>query len=624
MKGKFFSQCALLLIFVFFGKNVNAQDSRENRQILVADSLFKRNSYGPALETLNQLLDENKSNVPALILRGRLLYMVDFDEESLADLNQAIALDSLNSLAFSYRGDTHFYLYNFQQSMLDYENAIRLGSITEREYYGLGASKLRLIFKQGNSDAPNKEEITEIEQYLKRALSIDPFHYKSINLMSILYYFYKGDEQGTFDFLNKIINAKPTNPAQFASRAQVRILLLEYEDADEFTDSDEEKGEYGRAIADLESAIREDSLNVDYLRDLASILERDNQFVASRKLWSKANELSKGELQFNYNRRGRFYPYTELKNEDNLQYPMEPEIEFFLEEVYDFDSTNDKPSLKFKYNIYSKYDAPYLSVSGDTLEITDLSKSISLDHIKSNNTIEKKLVKLDWFDSGLAFEGGLESGFIHNWDLRNYPFDIQRIKVVFKSNLDTTLLKFKMSEKFYAEFNRNMRGLRSGFQIDTIEFRNGYENGWELIQLSPGIERKIVHPLGIFEIVISRRGSWLFLKLFLGAFLSCCLSWIAFIVKRSAFSAQIEISIGAIFGAIGNKYFVEATTPLSQVLTKADLINNLAILIVLLNTFLLVLLNRNKLKVPFLNNLNNLMFLSMAFTVGCTILISIF
>ena len=233
-------------------------------------------------------------------------------------------------------------------------------------------------------------------------------------------------------------------------------------------------------------------------------------------------------------------------------------------------------------------------------------------------------MKLDWLDSGLAFEGGLESGFIHNWDLRNYPFDIQRIKVVFKSNLDTTLLKFKMSEKFYAEFNRNMRGLRSGFQIDTIEFRNGYENGWELIQLSPGIERKIVHPLGIFEIVISRRGSWLFLKLFLGAFLSCCLSWIAFIVKRSAFSAQIEISIGAIFGAIGNKYFVEATTPLSQVLTKADLINNLAILIVLLNTFLLVLLNRNKLKVPFLNNLNNLMFLSMAFTVGCTILISIF
>ena len=57
---------------------------------------------------------------------------------------------------------------------------------------------------------------------------------------------------------------------------------------------------------------------------------------------------------------------------------------------------------------------------------------------------------------------------------------------------------------------------------------------------------------------------------------------------------RIDLSVGAIFGAIGNKYFVESTTPAIQVLTKADLINNLVIVMVLFNVVLIIMQNNNK------------------------------
>ena len=83
----------------------------------------------------------------------------------------------------------------------------------------------------------------------------------------------------------------------------------------------------------------------------------------------------------------------------------------------------------------------------------------------------------------------------------------------------------------------------------------------------------------------------------------------AFLIPNKYFDSQISISVGAIFGAIGNKYFVESTTPAVQVLTKADLLNNLAILIVMLNIFFLVAKKSTKINLGFFEkNLNPLFF----------------
>ena len=69
------------------------------------------------------------------------------------------------------------------------------------------------------------------------------------------------------------------------------------------------------------------------------------------------------------------------------------------------------------------------------------------------------------------------------------------------------------------------------------------------------------------------------------------ISWLVFTVHKTNFTSRIDLSVGAIFGAIGNKYFVESTTPAIQVLTKADIINNLVIFMVLINIIIIIIQN---------------------------------
>ena len=86
---------------------------------------------------------------------------------------------------------------------------------------------------------------------------------------------------------------------------------------------------------------------------------------------------------------------------------------------------------------------------------------------------------------------------------------------------------------------------------------------------------------GVFSIIISRTGSWLFVKLFFGGILALVISWLVFIIPLRDFASRIELSIGAVFAAVGNKYFVDSAVD-SQVLTVADLFNNIIIFMVVL------------------------------------------
>ena len=66
----------------------------------------------------------------------------------------------------------------------------------------------------------------------------------------------------------------------------------------------------------------------------------------------------------------------------------------------------------------------------------------------------------------------MEGSFYHNWDLRDYPFDEQKVKVRFKSKLDSTIFKFNDSKRYPSDFNKNMTGLKDGFQIEKITFKS--------------------------------------------------------------------------------------------------------------------------------------------------------
>ena len=313
------------------------------------------------------------------------------------------------------------------------------------------------------------------------------------------------------------------------------------------------------------------------------------------------NEYAKKISGVDHNRSGFFFPYLKLSNVDTLNYPIKVDLELIFNDIYDFETKNNQFFAKFYYALYSKYDTIYKTFYNKEYDITDLRKIIKLDYISSDQTKISDL-KLDFFNpnvGGAQYSSNVENSFYHNWDLRNYPFDKQKIIIRFIAEQDSSIISLYESKKYPASFNKEMIGLKDGYKIDEINFFKSYRSTGIFLQQP---YRMVIYPIGNFEITISREGSWLFIKLFLGSILSFLISWIVFLIPRKEFESRISLTVGAIFGAIGNRYFVESTIPSVQILTKADMINNMILLLLIVNILIVIVQNNEKINFGLLEN----------------------
>jgi hypothetical protein len=313
------------------------------------------------------------------------------------------------------------------------------------------------------------------------------------------------------------------------------------------------------------------------------------------------NEYAKKISGVDHNRSGFFFPYLKLSNLDTLNYPIKVELELIFNDIYDFETKNSQFFAKFEYAAYSKYDTIYKTFYNRESDITDLRKIIKLDYVSSDQTKISDL-KLDFFNptvGGAQYSSSVENSFYHNWDLRNYPFDKQKILIRFLAEQDSSIVSLSESKRYPASYNKEMIGLKDGYKIDEINFFKSYRSTGTFFQQPL---RMRIYPIGNFEIIISREGSWLFIKLFLGSILSFIISWIVFLIPRKEFESRISLTVGAIFGAIGNRYFVESTIPSVQILTKADMINNMILLLLIVNVLIVIIQNNEKINFGLLEN----------------------
>ena len=95
-------------------------------------------------------------------------------------------------------------------------------------------------------------------------------------------------------------------------------------------------------------------------------------------------------------------------------------------------------------------------------------------------------------------------------------------------------------------------------------------------------------------------------------------------IPLKEFESRISLSVGAIFGAIGNRYFVDSTMPNVQVLTKADLLNNLVLILLAFNILIVILQENKNFSIPYLENNKNAMRISALSLVVLGFLIYIF
>ena len=126
-----------------------------------------------------------------------------------------------------------------------------------------------------------------------------------------------------------------------------------------------------------------------------------------------------------------------------------------------------------------------------------------------------------------------------------------------------------------------------GYNVVGIEVNNTFKKTNILAEYADGVRNKVISKVE-FLVSLDRDGAYLYFKLFFGGFLSFLISFLVYFIKPEFFETRITLSLGGIFGGVGNKYFVENSMPAIQVLTKADIINNLVIIFIIINIFIVI------------------------------------
>jgi hypothetical protein len=304
-----------------------------------------------------------------------------------------------------------------------------------------------------------------------------------------------------------------------------------------------------------------------------------------------------------------YYWYENIDNKkDSILFPVIVEIGLDIENIQGLETNNEEFRLIGVNKLYFPYTEDYIDIEGDTIlfvndyfwdfqsimdENTNWGSDLDPETILASEKYKEKY-NIDSVTRRIEF---FDAKMFHEWDLRKYPFDNQKLRVVFQSLQDSSRYRFRESsfEKSSYQINND---LKDGFKIKDLIFKEEFIE-YPIVDYDLG--RKLVLPEGVFEIVISRTGSWVFIKLFFGGVLALVLSWLVFIIPTKDFASRIELSIGAVFAAVGNKYFVDSAVD-SQVLTVADLFNNIIIFMVALNVALIIMKRNIVFKNKLINN----------------------
>ena len=97
---------------------------------------------------------------------------------------------------------------------------------------------------------------------------------------------------------------------------------------------------------------------------------------------------------------------------------------------------------------------------------------------------------------------------------------------------------------------------------------------------------------------IERDSWWLFLKLFIGMYISFLLSLLCFFIHRETIESRFSLSVGALFAVIGNKYVVDSALPESTTFTLVDSLHGITLCfvfaVVACSAYILKLMKINK------------------------------
>ena len=581
-------------------------------------------------------------------------------DEALIDFNQALEKDQKGSIKhkiyFERAQLKRRYLKDFNGALRDYNSSIRLNPNYVRAYVYRGVLYERNFrdFESAKNDYKKSIEIDpdcgtcwmQLGYAYRTTTSDEQIENLKISINLGIDLDFDGQLEPTFFIYDRIANIKWEYQGDYSGAIEYYQMLIDnYEEYD--PDGDGEMDETGYlnntyyemalvyfnylneidlALSSVNKAIEINPNNKDYFTLRAKIKYKNEDIESALEDYLTAKKtINKTYFNTTFNP-AEFYPYQELDRDlDSIELPITLNTRIEVNDILGLDTTNDQFFMAVNYNIYSKLEPKFINYKKDTLTLFDLEKRISPSYVSSDRLYEQELKYQGYDDINITneviYSGFIETDFFHNWDLKEYPFDTQYLQFQIGANIDTSIVRLNQSRFFKSTF-RNVKGLKEGYQIEAIEFEEKFNEQTNEETFFPGVIRKAVYPVANYSIVISRSGGWLFVKLFLGSFLAFIISWIVFLIPNKEFDSRISLTVGGIFGAIGNRYFVDSTIPAVQVLTKADMINNMILALLILNVLIVIVQKNSKINFGLLEqNKFAMIFTGLAFVVLNTLIV---
>ena len=316
-----------------------------------------------------------------------------------------------------------------------------------------------------------------------------------------------------------------------------------------------------------------------------------------------------------------YYPEQKLAESDSLKWPINFSIAIDLKDIKELSHKSSTFIANFIQSSYSKYPLYFVSKLKDTINLNH-QEWFQL-YSRENNPDNKYIGGIRSYDRDehpYLFTDNLyskqvqliESAFDVNWNLRDFPFDKQKLLIKYVSTVDTSIIKLNSLSEFNKLPNTKIPNLQDGFTINSITISSSYnKDESDIIQVSPDEYRPIVTQSLNFEINIDRRGSSLFLKLFIGGIISYLVSSLIFLIDRKELETRVVLGVGAIFGGIGNRYFIDTVLPEVQVLTKADAVSNFILFMIFFNIVIMVLQHTKREEIKYFESSKNSFFYSI-------------
>ena len=207
----------------------------------------------------------------------------------------------------------------------------------------------------------------------------------------------------------------------------------------------------------------------------------------------------------------------------------------------------------------------------------DFSKYLEVPMAK---TFEKSYYNVDTLEDGRIYMlMKLQCVMKDSWKIKSFPFDKQKLRFsIENSQYDAKSLVFAVDTggEHYSKWTSQ------GWNIITDSFKisTGIKK-YETAFGDPALP-EAKSEFGVFKLqILIERDAWgLFLKLFIGMYISFLLSFVCFFVPNDNIESRFSLSVGSLFAVIGNKYIIDSTLPESNSYTLVDSLHVITLIFV--------------------------------------------